>query len=325
MPGSFARITCIICASVAVGCPLGSPTDHSRPIGHGDMTLDASPTEDLLVFNATGAGGRDLYLLRLEDSRVTRIAETPEYEVCPSFSADGKFVVYAAGVPGDRADHLFKRAVAGGTVEQLTRGDVNDSSPRFSPDGSLIVFARDKSYAWGGLAANWDVGGVICLVRSDGSGEKQLTGDESFAYEPRFSADGKSVVYATPAGRASVSIDGASPATTLPGPSVAVPSPDATRLAYARGQYSPDLKIYISDEKGASERLLTPGLGGSYHPVFSHDGERLYFQREEWPDGPSGESKFAVWEVTIDGATTRCIADSQLFDAPLEWKNNKSR
>jgi hypothetical protein len=94
------------------GWPLGSPNGHGRPQGHQDTTLDVSPTDEAIVFNATGAGGRDLYLLRLDDLSVTRIAETPEYEVWPSFSVDGRYLVYCAGVPGDRADHVFKRFLA---------------------------------------------------------------------------------------------------------------------------------------------------------------------------------------------------------------------
>ena len=36
-----------------------------RPAGHHDMTLDVAPGDEAIVFNANGAGGRDLYLLSL--------------------------------------------------------------------------------------------------------------------------------------------------------------------------------------------------------------------------------------------------------------------
>ena len=95
------------------GCPFGSPSDHYRPPGHADTTFDVSRNDEAIVFNAVGEGGRDLFLLRLADLRVTRVAHTPEYEVWPSFSADGKCLVYCAGVPGDRADHVFRRSLNG--------------------------------------------------------------------------------------------------------------------------------------------------------------------------------------------------------------------
>jgi Tol biopolymer transport system component len=84
--------------------------------------------------------------LNLSDLKVTRIAETADYETAPSFSPDGLRIVYAAGVPGDRADHIFTIQHDGRAKAKLTDIDANDTSPRFSPDGKTIVFARDKTY-----------------------------------------------------------------------------------------------------------------------------------------------------------------------------------
>src|SRR5689334_5957678 len=125
------------------GCPFGTPYDHYRPIGQQDSTIDVAPADDVILFNAAGDGGRDLYLFDLTTFKATRIAATEEYETAPSFSADGQKIVYAAGIPGDRADHIFTIGRDGTAKRQLTRGDVNDTSPRFSPDGAKIVFARD--------------------------------------------------------------------------------------------------------------------------------------------------------------------------------------
>jgi Tol biopolymer transport system component len=189
----------------------------------------------------------------------------------------------------------------------------------------MIVFARDKTYKWGGLAANWAPGGVICLIRSDGRNERQLTADDTYAFEPRFLADGKSVIFSARSGRASVPIDGSASPRPIPGPPGAIPSPDAKLLAYSKGQYSPDLKLYVANSDGSSERLLTPNVGGCYRPMFSRAGDRLFFLREEWPDGPTGTPKFSVWEAAIDGTTTQPLTDYHLFDDPLVWKPKGTR
>ena len=101
---------------------------------------------------------------------------------------------------------------------QLTDIDANDTTPCFSPDGKLIVFARDKTYQWGGLAANWEPGGVICVMDADGANLRQLTDDAEFAYEPYFSADSTQVVYSTANGRMSIPVDGSMPPQSLPVP-----------------------------------------------------------------------------------------------------------
>lgn len=302
------------------GCPLGTPRDHYRPHGHQDTTIAVSPADDAILFNAVGAGGRDLYLLSFTDLNVTRIAETPEYETAPSFSPDGLRVVYSAGVAGDRADHIFTIQRDGSGKAQLTDIDANDTSPRFSPDGKTIVFARDKTYNWGGLAANWELGGVICVMDADGANLRQLTSDEGFAFEPYFSTDGTRVVYSTMNGRMTIPADGSAAPQPIPGPLGAVPSGDGKAIAYSKGTYSPDLKIFIANADGTSERVLTPQAGGCYRPTFSHSGDRLYFLREEWPDGATGVPKFSLWEIALEGAAVRMLTDRGLFDAPLSWK-----
>ncbi len=229
------RLLTVAAALLLVGCTNG----HDRPHGHSDMSFGISPSGGELVFNANGEGGRDLYRLDLTNFRVTRIAATPDYEVAPQFSPDGKTVVYAAGKPGDRADHIVIRSLDGKAVKQLTNEDANDATPAFSPDGSLIVFTRDKTYNFGGLASNWDAGGVLCVIKTDGTGLRQLTKDDSFASCPRFSPDGKIIRFWGLDGTYAIDADGSQAPKRLVGPGNGVVfSPDGLSIAYSAGRYS---------------------------------------------------------------------------------------
>ena len=291
----------VFVAFVQLGCMNG----HDRPGGHGDVTFAISPRETRSCSTPSGRGDADLYLLDMATRRVTRIAATPDYEVDPAFSPDGKTVVYAAGRPGDRADHLFVRSLDGKTVKQLTAEDANDASPTFSPDGSLIAFTRDKTYNWGGLASNWDGGGALCVMKSDGSGLREITKEESFATAPQFSRDGKTIVFAGPDGMYTVALDGSEPPKPLvhlQGKAV-VFSPDGQLLAYSAGQYAPQCRIFVARADGTGVRQLPhPGMGqpdlrdvpddpggGCFKPAFTPDGKRVLFFLEHWPDGASGD------------------------------------
>jgi TolB protein len=254
-----------------------------------------------------------------------RIADTLDYEVSPSFSSDGQRIVYAAGVPGDRADHIFTTGVDGNSRVQLTDLDANDTSPRFSPDGSRIVFARDKTYIWGGLAANWENGGVICVINADGTGERQLTPDDVFAHTPAFSPDGNSVIYFTLHDAFSIPVDGAAQATRIgPAKSYANFSPDGTRMVYSDGKYSPDHELFISHADGTQQAQITTSANGCFHGVFDSSGKNIYFLMEEWPEGPSGVPKSSIWTVNADGSGQTQLTDLSLFDTPTGWKPQES-
>ncbi len=291
---------------------------HSRPIGHDDITFDIAPNGDQLVFNASGGGTWDLYLLDLTTNEVHQICSTPAYELTPRFSPDGEWVVYGAGLPADRADHIFIRSVDGAEVRQLTALDANDTQPAFSPDGTLVVFARDKDYSWGGLAANWSVGGSIHIISSDGGDERQLTSDSLFAWAPEFSQDGATVQFCTHDGRYSIPIDGSEEPNNI-GECDYTTTRDGRLIAFTKGRYALDQEIFVATADRSAEWQVTDSDQGSVKPMFAPGGDRLFFLREFWPNGPRGFPKYSLWEVAVDGESLRNIADSDLFDAPLSW------
>jgi len=288
-----------------------------------DALWVAPPPGEMIVFDAVGTGGRDLFLLRLSDLSVTCIAATRDYEVMPSFAPDGKSLVYAAGVPGDRADHIFVCLLDGTGIKQLTKAHANDSWPRVSPDGTLVVFARDKTYNWGGLAAHWHAGGVICVVGVDGQNEHQITPDDTFAFGPWFLPNGKSVGYWTPSGMFSVPVDGSAAPTRLngfAGAFGAIPCRDGSIFVYTRGKYENDQELWIANFDGTGERQVTSRKAAYRFPLLSRDNDVLYFQLGEWPDGPTGLPTRSLWRMNLNGTGLEKVAGSDLFDQPLTWK-----
>jgi len=105
----------------------------------------------------------------------------------------------ASTFPGANGKIIFVRGGAiwsinpdGSGLQQLTTAGTGDSEPRSSPDGKSIVFER---------ATN------VWIMNADGTGQQQLTTTGS-TFDPTFSADGHSIVYA-------VSVVGAARVTAL--------------------------------------------------------------------------------------------------------------
>ncbi len=70
-----------------------------------------------------------------------RVTRTVAAESQVQWAPDSKQIVYASerdGVP-----HLFLYDFVSGAESQLTRGEKDDSSPHFSPDGAQLAFIRD--------------------------------------------------------------------------------------------------------------------------------------------------------------------------------------
>lgn len=75
----------------------------------------------------------DGYVEALKTTQLTGLENT-----YPAWSPDGSKIVFESTRDGPDAD-IFVMNADGGGVVQLTRNDVSDSTPVFTPDGQFIV------------------------------------------------------------------------------------------------------------------------------------------------------------------------------------------
>jgi Tol biopolymer transport system component len=319
---SRAGAALLVMVSVLSGCQSGKDWASGR----AHVTFDISPQGDSLVFNAEGNGGSDLYLLDLKRSQVTPLAISPGYEFDPTFSPDGKSIAFVARPPGDWGDHIFVQSIEGGSRKQLTTDETSDTCPTFSPDGSLLVFARSRTHHSGGLAADWGSADALCVMNVDGSSMRRIETDGLYVDSPRFSPDGRQIVFCDASGIYIVASDGSQqprPVSILKG-GHATFSPDGLWLLYTAGRYEADLAIFMARVDGSevrhivgSRKVNAKPSGGIYRPVFTPDGKRIVFLFHTWPDGPTRDPKWELWEVQREGGSPRKLANCTLFDEPL--------
>jgi eukaryotic-like serine/threonine-protein kinase len=174
----------------------------------------------------------------------------------------------------------------------------------FSPDGSLIAFASDRSRK----------GDLDIWVQQAAGGEPlQLTRDPADDHEPSFSPDGTSLAFRSerdPPGIYAVSaLGGAANLIARDGQAPRF-SPDGKWIAYWIGSAGDDFlppagKIYVAPANGGVSRQICPDFASASFPVWSPDGSRLLFEGGRDSTAPA-KRVFDWWIVSVnDGAVTQ--------------------
>ncbi len=228
-----------------------------------------APDGRSVVFSGLALSGySDLYRLWLVDGRLERLTSDRYQDVDPTFSPDGKSIVYcsdrtAFGTGGAR--NLFLLDLASGTSTYLTYGDWHDDQPRWSPSTGRIYFSSDRD-------------GLLQLYSIDATGRgRRETNTLNGAFDPQWVEGEHEIVFG---GFADLSFNIYAAPPASPTDSTALPvalAPDRapaswswTELAnpqYARADASPYGQKYTLDF-AAGDAFVAPGLGSAQGAVF---------------------------------------------------------
>lgn len=182
---------------------------NQKQLTHTDTTVinhlpSYSFDGNRIIFTSTrdaGAGLNQAWVMNADGSDQKILFKTEYPLAAPSFSPDGKKVVFGMLKPdsassGTGTDIQVYTANTDGTdMRQLTTpqdAEFSDSTvPIYSPDGKKIAF-------WSGVEGTF---GQIWVMDADGSNQKQLStcpkATKTNCDEPVWSADGKSIIYGT--------------------------------------------------------------------------------------------------------------------------------
>ncbi|MGB8772398.1 MAG: hypothetical protein WCC92_22500 [Candidatus Korobacteraceae bacterium] len=96
-----------------------------------------------MAFSYEEGGACFIYLGELSTGTAKRLTKVRSgCEADPSFSSDGKFIVYSYAPQNDRKSSLFVVNADGSNSRQITPFGTDDVYPVFSPDNSTVYFAR---------------------------------------------------------------------------------------------------------------------------------------------------------------------------------------
>ena len=231
---------------------------------------------------------------------------------------DGKLVVTEKAA----SDGAISIMDADGRNKQrlFTAGSGAAFAPSWSPDGQWIAFG-----VGGYLQSRKTQPAKLMVVKRDGSGARDLTGDTLNAGFPSWSPDGRRIVYrvwgGTTWGLRILDLESRSvQVLTTEYDNLPFWSPDGSLITFTRRHDANNFDIYTIRPDGTGLRQLTTSGANDAHGVWSTDGSHIM-----WNSGMYGfKDEAALYDNTFQpyGAIFIMNADGtnkrQLTDSPWE-------
>lgn len=165
-----------------------------------DIQPRLSPDEQSIVFASNRSGNWDIWLINRDGSELRQLTDTRADEVAPCFSPDGTQVAFTVWGQQSRQWEIWVLSVEQPGVRRFL---CYGMFPDWSPDGNRIAFqrARQRGTRWFSV---WS----IELVGDEARHPTELAySDSSACIAPRWSPDGKTIVYCSVTPSASASLE----------------------------------------------------------------------------------------------------------------------
>lgn len=274
-------------------------------------------------------------------SQVTFIEEGGCFD--PAIDPTGEVLAFASTMHQERAN-IYLKAVNGSTITQLTSDPADDIMPAFSPDGSRIAFASNRSGSWN-----------IYTVSINGGPPTQVTDDVDHQIHPTWSPDGNHVAYgrySNTSGRWEIwTVDIANPGVRTfldyglfpqwsPVAAETAGAGEQSSMRAAAGEGGTRSKIlfqrprqrgsryhgvwtidYVAGEAKHPTEIVSAGNAATINPSWSPNGRFITFVSVMDPDGTSGErpNRSDIWLIGVDGTNRVKLTDGEHANFQPIW------
>lgn len=239
---------------------------------------DWSPDGSEIVFESTRDGKYAIYLVRADGSGLRKLTSGEADDEQPRWSPDGKQIVFIS--QRDKHLQLYIMDADGSRQRRLTNVADIDYQPMFSPRGDWVVFISRPEAA--------SMIHAIHAVRPDGTGRMLLSDQSANDTEPRWSPDGKKILFAR----------------------------STIIKKYYREMSKEDLakmrastEVFVMNRDGSHVKNLTGNTARDCCAYWSRDGKTIYFLSER-------DASPQIYAMKADGSKARKIADGHVVTAP---------
>jgi Tol biopolymer transport system component len=293
----------------------------------------------LIAFSSDRDGDFEIYTMRPDGSgltQLTRNAETLKSEgrdEAPAFSPDGRFIAFASTRDHESGGmgtyELYVMRADGSSQVRLTRNELPEFHPRWSPDGTKLLFVGCRD-AGDGRSCD------IEMMNRDGTGRRRLTMNDAYESDPSWSPDGAKIAFVRMMAQSHdqhfeiyvMDADGsdarrltnddtadASPAWSPNGSKIAFVSnraPSARCLFHDCAGYTTEL--YVMDADGTDVERLTRTPHAETSPAWAPAGKEIVFARILDED-----EDYDVCIVGHNGGQARCVTGDTSWDWAPDW------
>lgn len=274
------------------------------------LSVDVLPPDDLIAFQSTRDSNTEIYVVRPDQSGLSRITTNTDEDRDPAWSPDRTRIAFSSDRDGN--DEIYTMTAGGTDPVRLTTTAGSERRPAYSPDGTKVAFDSDD-----------DGDEEIVVLNADGTGVALQLTDNGVRYDqgPTWSMNSSQILFTTFRDGLDnlylMNADGSGPQTLVvdTGEHDWQPewSPDGTRIVFTSADADGDWEIFIVDADGTTGlQQLTSNTARDTEATWSSNSNWIAFTSDRGGDSD-------IYIMTPDGGNVMQVTTDPADDSRPSW------